>query len=48
MSELENEWIVFLNKDSNNLTYEEKMDMGYFFAISSIIDTIDSKIFSKE
>lgn len=48
ISELENEWIVFLNKDSNTLTYEEKMDMGYFFAISSVIDTIDSKFFSKE
>lgn len=48
ISELENEWFIFLNNASNDLTYKEKMDMGYFFAISSVIDTIDSKFFSKE
>jgi len=48
INELENDWFVFLKNGPTDLTYKEKMDMGKFFSVTSVIDNIDSKFFTKE
>ncbi|MBY0121660.1 hypothetical protein [Bacillus sp. S/N-304-OC-R1] len=48
ISELENDWISFINETQKELTYEDKLKMRYFYTWTSAIDQIDSKFFTKD
>ncbi|MFJ7737427.1 hypothetical protein ACIQ2D_14030 [Lysinibacillus sp. NPDC097287] len=48
ISEIENDWVVFIKNSQTGLTYEDKIKMGSFFTATSVIDQIDPKFFTKE
>ena len=47
ISEIENDWVAFINNQTE-LTTEEKVKMGYFYEAISIINQIDPTYFSKK
>jgi len=47
ISEIENDWVAFINNQTE-LTTEEKVKMGYFYEAVSIINQIDPTYFSKK
>lgn len=48
ISEMENDWIVYIKESQTELTYGDKLEMGYFYNAASVIDQIDPKFFTKE
>jgi len=48
ISEIENDWVVFIKNSQTELTYEDKRKMGSFYTATSVIDQIDPKFFTKE
>lgn len=47
ISEMEKDWVVFINNQSE-LTTEEKVKMGHFYEAISVINQIDPKYFTKD
>ncbi|MGE7674308.1 hypothetical protein ACQKMV_12100 [Lysinibacillus sp. NPDC094403] len=48
ISEIENDWVVFIKKSQKELTYDDKRKIGSFYTATSVIDQIDPKFFTKE
>ncbi|KOS68463.1 hypothetical protein AEA09_07790 [Lysinibacillus contaminans] len=48
VSEIENDWVIFIKNSQTELTYEDKIKMGSFFTTTSVIDKIDPKFFTEE
>ena len=48
ISEIENDWLVFIKNSQTELTYEDKRKIAYFNTFTSVIDQIDPEFFTKE
>ncbi|MGE7688503.1 hypothetical protein ACQKMI_04750 [Lysinibacillus sp. NPDC097214] len=48
ISEIENDWVVFINNSQTELTYEDKRKIRSFYTVTSVIDQIDPKFFTME
>ncbi|MGE7696469.1 hypothetical protein ACQKNC_20630 [Lysinibacillus sp. NPDC094177] len=48
ISEIENDWVVFIKNSQTELTYDDKRKIGSFYTATSVIDQIDPKFFTKE
>ena len=48
ISEIEIDWLVSINNSQTELTYEDKRKIGFFYTVTSVIDQIDPKFFTKE
>ncbi|MGE8000066.1 hypothetical protein ACQKOF_15555 [Lysinibacillus sp. NPDC093190] len=48
ISEIENDWVVFIKNSQTELTYDDKRKIGFFYTVTLVIDQIDPKFFTKE
>jgi len=48
ISQIENDWIDFINNSQAELTFEDKMKIRYFYDMISVIEKIDLEFFKKE
>ncbi|MDM5247733.1 MULTISPECIES: hypothetical protein [unclassified Lysinibacillus] len=48
ISEIENDWVVFIKNRQTALTYDDKRKIESFYTVTSVIDQIDPKFFAKE
>ncbi|PLR70853.1 hypothetical protein [Bacillus sp. UMB0728] len=47
VNEIENDWKTFIKDSQTELTYNEKLEMKYFYTYTSAIDEIDPKFFTR-
>lgn len=48
ISEIENDWVVFIKNSQTELTYDDKRKIRFFYTVTSVIDQIDPKFFAKD